>query len=132
MRHLAIILPAVLLLLAGCDRQPDVTFADASITLPDDPLSLPDLPGRDAVIANCTACHSPSTMLQQPKVPAAKWESIIGKMVEVYKAPIDQAAVPEIVQYMVAAQAAEAEAEARAKTANAPRETSAKPGLTKL
>lgn len=128
MRHLAIIVPAALLLLAGCDRQPDVTFADASITLPDDPLSLPDLPGRDAVIANCTACHSPSTMLQQPKVPAAKWESIIGKMVEVYKAPIDQAAVPEIVQYMVAAQAAEAKAEASTKSANVRRDTSAKPG----
>lgn len=126
MRHLAIILPA--LLITGCDRQPDVTFADASITLPDDPLALPDLPGRDAVIANCTACHSPSTMLQQPRIPAAKWESIICKMVEVYKAPIDQAAVPAIVQYMVAAQAAEAEAEASAKTAHAPRKTSAKPG----
>jgi hypothetical protein len=126
MRHLAIILPV--LLIAGCDSQPDVTFADVSITLPDDPLTLPDLPGREAVIANCTACHSPSTMLQQPKVPAEKWESIIGKMVEVYKAPIDQAAVPAIVQYMVAAQAAEAEAEARAQPVNVPRETSAKPG----
>jgi hypothetical protein len=48
-------------------------------------------------------------------------------MVEVYKAPIDQAAVPAIVQYMVAAQAAEAEAEASAKAANALREASAKP-----
>lgn len=97
---------AALVLLAGCDRAPEVTFADASITLPDDPAALPDLPGRDAVIANCTACHSPSTMLQQPDIPRAKWESIVGKMSEVYKAPIDQAAVPQIVDYLMAAQAA--------------------------
>jgi hypothetical protein len=71
---------AALVLLAGCDRAPQVTFADASITLPDDPADLPDLPGREAVIANCTACHSPSMMLQQPEVPSKKWESNIGKM----------------------------------------------------
>lgn len=92
------------LLLASCDNAPKATFADASITLPDDPIDLPDLPGRDAVIANCTACHSPSTMLQQPKVSREKWQSIVGKMVEVYKAPVDEAAVPAIVDYMVTAQ----------------------------
>jgi hypothetical protein len=98
-------------LLAGCDRAPEVIFEDASITLPDDPLDLPDLPGRDAVIANCTACHSPSTMLQQPQVSREKWESQVTKMVEVYKAPIDPQAVPAIVDYMVAVQAQQAEAQ---------------------
>lgn len=105
MRAAAILLAA--LLLTGCERAPEVTFADASITLPDDPLDLPDLPGRDAVIANCTACHSPSTMLQQPKIPREKWESQVTKMIEVYKAPIDEAAIPAIVDYMVAVQAAD-------------------------
>jgi hypothetical protein len=101
-----VILPAILLLVTACERAPEVTFADASITLPDDPLDLPDLPGREAMIANCTACHSPSTMLQQPKVSREKWESQVKKMVEIYKAPIDQAAVPAIIDYMVAVQAA--------------------------
>ena len=110
----ALVLPA-LALLAACERAPEVTFADASITLPDDPVELPDLPGRDAVIANCTACHSPSMMLQQPTVPRAKWESIVGKMGEVYKAPIDEAAVPEIVDYLVAVQAARPAEEAPAR-----------------
>jgi len=102
----AVLILAAMALLAGCERAPEVTFADASITLPDDPVELPDLPGREAVIANCTACHSPSMMLQQPTIPRAKWESIVGKMGEVYKAPIDQAAVPEIVDYLMAVQAA--------------------------
>lgn len=100
----ALILP-LLAVLAACDAAPNATFADASITLPDDPLDLPDGPGRDAVIANCTACHSPSTMLQQPKVSREKWESQVKKMVEIYKAPIDPDAIPQIVDYMVHVQA---------------------------
>ena len=103
MRYALILAP---LLLAGCEAAPQVAFADASITLPDDPLDLPPGPGLQAVVENCTACHSPSTMLQQPEVKRKKWESIIGKMAEVYKAPIDQSAVPEIVDYLMAAQAA--------------------------
>lgn len=102
MRTLAIL--CALALLAGCDRAEKISFADASITLPDDPLDLPDRPGRDAVVANCTACHSPSTMLQQPEIPREKWESIVGKMAEVYKAPIDEAAIPAIVDYLLAVQ----------------------------
>lgn len=102
MRGLAVILA---LLLAGCDRAPQVIFADAAITLPDDPLDLPPGPGREAVLENCTACHSPSTMLQQPKVSREKWESIAKKMIEVYKAPVDEQAIPAIAGYMVAVQA---------------------------
>lgn len=94
------ILPA-LLLLAACDSAPSVVFKDASLTLPDDPMELPEGPGRDAVLENCTACHSPSTLLQQPKVPREKWESIIGKMKKLYKAPVEDAAVPAIAGYMV-------------------------------
>lgn len=99
-------LPALAILaLTACDRTPQVRFTDASITLPDDPLDLPALPGRDAVIANCTACHSPSTMLQQPRISREKWQGVVAKMVEVYKAPVDEAAIPAIVDYMVAVQA---------------------------
>jgi hypothetical protein len=91
--------------LAACDSAPAVTFADASITLPDDPMDLPEGPGRQAVVDNCLACHSPSTMLQQPKVSREKWEDIAGKMIKVYKAPVDPAAIPAIADYMVHVQA---------------------------
>jgi PBP1b-binding outer membrane lipoprotein LpoB len=101
----AVILPLALLLLAGCEAAPKVVFQDASITLPDDPGELPEAPGKQAVIDNCTACHSPSTMLQQPRVPREKWEATVTKMVKLYKAPVDAKAVPVIVDYMVAVQA---------------------------
>lgn len=104
----AAVLPLALVLLAGCDTAPKVVFQDASITLPDDPNELPDAPGKQAVMDNCTACHSPSTMLQQPRVPREKWEATVTKMVKLYKAPIDPEAVPTIVDYMVAVQAQQA------------------------
>lgn len=94
-----------LALLAGCDSPPTVSFDDASLTLPDDPNELPEGPGRQAVMDNCLACHSPSTMLQQPKVPREKWEATVAKMVKLYKAPVDPAAIPQIVDYLVAVQA---------------------------
>lgn len=97
--------------LAACDSTPDVTFADAGITLPDDPLDLPAGAGADAVIANCTACHSPSTMLQQPRMSRDKWQGVVAKMIEVYKAPIDEAAIPEIIDYMVQVQETQAAGE---------------------
>ena len=97
------------LALAGCEAAPSaVTFADASIILPDDPVDLPEGPGRQAVLENCTACHSTSTMLQQPKVSRAKWKDIARKMITVYKAPVDEAAIPAIADYMVAVQADQA------------------------
>ena len=99
MKRIAIL--SALALLAGCDNDPAVVFEDAGVILPDDPIDLPEGPGRDAVIENCTACHSPSTMLQQPKVSREKWQSIVGKMKTLYKAPVDDAAVPAIVDYMV-------------------------------
>lgn len=97
-----------LLALGGCDRQPAVVFTDVAITLPDDPMELPPGPGMQAVAENCTACHSPSTMLQQPRVTREKWQSLVGKMITVYKAPVDERAIPEIVDYFVAVQTAQA------------------------
>lgn len=110
MKRLSIILG---MLLTGCDRTPEVTFADVAITLPNDPMELPPGSGMRAVVENCTACHSPSTMLQQPRVSREKWQSIVGKMIEVYKAPVDQQAIPEIVDYLVAVQSEQAEAAKR-------------------
>ncbi len=101
--------PAFLLLLGilltGCDAAPKVVFEDASITLPDDPIELPEGQGRQAVIENCTACHSPSTMLQQPRIPREKWEAEVAKMIKLYKAPVDPEAIPQIIDYMMHVQA---------------------------
>lgn len=93
-----------LLLLTACETREPVKFADAEIVLPADQVTLPPGQGADEVLANCTACHSSSTMLQQPKLTREKWQALIEKMIIVYKAPVDPVAVPKIVDYLVAVQ----------------------------
>ena len=39
-------------------------------------------------------------VLNQPKLPKAAWEAEVKKMIQAYKAPIDEADVPAIVDYL--------------------------------
>jgi mono/diheme cytochrome c family protein len=55
----------------------------------------------DAINNNCVACHSADMVLNQPKFPKAVWEAEVHKMINVYKAPIDEADVAPIVAYLV-------------------------------
>jgi hypothetical protein len=97
----------LVLTVGGCgSSQPAPKFADLSITLPEDTGTFPDSPGKDAMIANCAACHSPSMILTQPKLTADQWKSTIKKMREVYKAPIDSADEPAILSYLESVSAA--------------------------
>lgn len=54
----------------------------------------------DAINNNCLACHSADMVLNQPALPKATWEAEVHKMINVYKAPIDDADVPAIVNYL--------------------------------
>ena len=100
MKHWLLALP---LLLAACGpASSDFAFQNTSITLPEDTTTLPDGPGVEAVTTNCLACHSPAMILTQPRLTRKVWEAEVEKMAKVYKAPIDQAAVPQIADYLVA------------------------------
>ncbi len=100
MRRLVLALP---LLVAACGTaKADFVFQNTSITLPDDTTTLPAGPGVEAVTTNCLACHSPAMILTQPRLTRKAWEGEVEKMAKVYKAPIDQAAVSQIVDYLVA------------------------------
>jgi hypothetical protein len=93
---------AIALLLTACGQaKADFVFQNTSIALPDDTTTLPDGPGVEAVTTNCLACHSPAMILTQPRLTRKVWEAEVEKMAKVYKAPIDQAAVPQIVDYLV-------------------------------
>ena len=76
------------------------TLRSASVELPSDDLAFPAGPHRDAVEANCTACHSPAMILSQPPLQREVWEAEVKKMREAYHAPVDPAAVPNIVEYL--------------------------------
>jgi cytochrome c553 len=55
----------------------------------------------DAINNNCLSCHSADMVLNQPALPKATWEAEVRKMINVYKAPVDEADVGSIVAYLV-------------------------------
>ena len=82
-----------------------VTLADAkTITLPMEgpPLKASPLPGYAKAQSNCVACHTAEYMLYQPPTaPRAYWAAMVTRMKTVFKAPINDADMPEIVDYLV-------------------------------
>jgi mono/diheme cytochrome c family protein len=82
-----------------------VTLADAkTITLPMEgpPLKASPLPGYAKAQSNCVACHTAEYMLYQPPTaPRAYWAAMVTRMKVVFKAPINDADMPEIVDYLV-------------------------------
>ena len=75
-----------------------------TIQLPPDPVQLKPsaLPGYARAQANCVACHSAEYMLYQPSNAARPyWDAMVKRMKAVFKAPIDDADTPAIVDYLV-------------------------------
>jgi hypothetical protein len=54
----------------------------------------------DAINNNCLACHSADMVLNQPALPRTTWEAEVHKMIKAYGAPVDDADVPAIVDYL--------------------------------
>ncbi len=77
--------------------------ASKSITLPPDGVTLKasDLPGYAKAQAICSACHSAEYMqFQPPNAARPYWEAMVNRMKTVFKAPIDDADIPLIVDYL--------------------------------
>ena len=75
-------------------------FAALPITLPASSETLPDGPHVALATANCTSCHSAAMMTNQPALKREQWEATVKKMREVYKAPVADADVAPIVDYL--------------------------------
>ena len=76
-----------------------------TITLPPDGVALrpSPLPGYAKAQASCVACHSAEYMLYQPPNAARPyWTAMVTRMKAVFKAPIDDADMPAIVDYLSA------------------------------
>jgi hypothetical protein len=74
------------------------------IQLPADGVQLKpsELPGYEKAKANCVACHSAEYMLYQPSNAARPyWDAMAKRMKLVFNAPIDEADMPVIVDYLV-------------------------------
>ena len=90
---------AVILLFAG-GAQATVK----SIELPPDGVQLTpsDLPGYAKAQANCVMCHSAEYMVYQPPNAARPyWEAMVKRMKAVFKAPVEDADIPALTDYLV-------------------------------
>jgi mono/diheme cytochrome c family protein len=75
-----------------------------SIELPPDGVQLKASPlaGYAKAQASCVACHSAEYMLYQPPTaPRPYWDAMVKRMKQVFNAPIDDAEMPAIVDYLV-------------------------------
>lgn len=57
-------------------------------------------PGSEPVNNNCAACHSAEMILSQPALSKTVWQAEVTKMTKVYKATINEADIPAIVEYL--------------------------------
>jgi mono/diheme cytochrome c family protein len=88
--------------IAAAQAAKALTLKSVTVTLPDGDRDLPDGPGLAAVQGNCISCHTPGMILTQPAMPQAFWQAEVAKMRNVYKAPIGDKDVPDIVSYLTA------------------------------
>ena len=73
--------------------------------VPADTSQLKPGPNLEVVQGNCGSCHSADYIHTQPVGPKFKkdfWQAEVVKMIKVYGAPIEEADVPKIVDYLVA------------------------------
>ena len=79
--------------------------APVSYALPEEVAAFKPGPNLEAVKDNCTACHSADYIATQPhSVKSRKdfWQAEVTKMIKVYGAPIDDADIGKIVDYLAA------------------------------
>lgn len=103
MRHAVSILLAMAASIAAVpawsvDRAPN--FHPVEVDLPFGDRQF-DGPGADAVNGNCLACHSAGMILNQPPLTRDTWQRLVNKMRQAYKAPIGDADVGPIVDYLM-------------------------------
>jgi len=73
--------------------------------LPEETAAFKPGPNLETVQNNCSACHSADYIKTQPQGPKFKkdfWQAEVTKMIKVYGAPIDEADVSKIVDYLAA------------------------------
>src|SRR3954470_3568745 len=98
------------LLLVAFAATASVHAAPRTIQLPPDGVQLKEspLPGYAKAQASCVACHSAEYMrYQPPTAPRPYWEAMVKRMKLVFKAPIADEDMPEIVDYLATTYSAE-------------------------
>jgi len=92
------------LMVGVCGSGPvEVSAGPISYKLPNETAAFKPGPNLEIVQSNCTACHSADYVQTQPRGPKFKqdfWQAEVNKMIKIYGAPIDEADVGKIVDYL--------------------------------
>jgi cytochrome c5 len=77
-----------------------ITLHSVSLELPASDRTFPGGAAADAINNNCLSCHSAGMVLTQPAMSRAAWQAKVDSMLHNYKAPVAEAEVPAIVDYL--------------------------------
>jgi mono/diheme cytochrome c family protein len=83
-----------------------ITLQSVSVEFPSSDRSFPGGAAAQVIMDNCTACHSPGMVLNQPALTPAHWQAEVEHMRANFKAPVADADVPAIVAYLAATKGA--------------------------
>jgi mono/diheme cytochrome c family protein len=100
MQRIALVSPVLIVLAAAA-----ASAAPVAYSLPEETAAFRAGPNLDVVQNNCTGCHSADYISSQPQGPKYKrdfWQAEVTKMIKVYGAPIEEADVGKIVDYLAA------------------------------
>jgi len=102
MRKLLLVTACLTAVLASAPAwtEPSLAIKSTTVDLPAGDSLFPGGADAEAINNNCLACHSTEMVLTQPALPKTVWEAEVRKMINVYKAPIDEADVAGIVAYL--------------------------------
>ncbi|TAJ82323.1 cytochrome c [Reyranella sp.] len=98
--HPAVQLPPPSPAVAATPAASGFALKSVSVELPVSDVVFPGGAKADAIAANCLSCHSAGMVLTQPDLAKAAWTGIVEKMIHAYKAPVAEADVAAIVDYL--------------------------------
>lgn len=81
------------------------TAAPISYDLPPETAAFKPGPNLEVAMNNCTGCHSADYIATQPRGEKFKedfWRAEVNKMINVYGAPVTEADIGKIVEYLAA------------------------------
>lgn len=78
-----------------------IIAAEVKIILPPETNKFKSGPGSEIAVAQCVICHSADYISTQPPMPRAFWKASVQKMQKAYGAPIPDAQVEQLVDYLV-------------------------------
>ena len=101
--RISLLFSICLLLLISCgggDSKREHAVAATAPNLKEVTTTLPQAPGYQTYMNNCTICHSASYVQNQPELPQKTWAAIVTKMQKTFGAPVSDSAAGVIVQYL--------------------------------